>query len=150
MTGFVLFAASLLWATPPQAATVRVEIQRQLDAYAEALKKRDVEKVMSFFEEDAIRIVPGRTLKGREEIRAAIERIAKADFKMVELRFKTEDLRVIGDLAQEVGVLSGENERSDGGHVLYTGRYLTIWHRGLDGHWRVQSDASFPDPPSKH
>ena len=69
---------------------------------------------------------------------------------MLELSFKTEDLRVTGDLAQEVGVLSGENERPDGGHVLYTGRYLTLWHRGPDGRWRVQADASFPEPPPKH
>jgi uncharacterized protein (TIGR02246 family) len=149
MTGLLFLTTALLLSAPSSAATVRGEIQQQLDAYAEALKNKDVEKVMSFYEEDAIRIVPKLTMKGRVEIRAAIERIAKAEFKMQTLNFKTEDLRLMGDLAQEVGLLSGDNELPDGSHQRYAGRYLTIWHRGADGRWRIQADASFPESAQK-
>jgi uncharacterized protein (TIGR02246 family) len=133
----------------PQAGTDRALIAQQLELYRDAFLNRDVERVLTFFEGDAIRIVPGRTLKGREELRAAFERVAKADFKMLSLAFKTDELRVTGDFAWETGVSTGENERADGKRIPWTGRYLTVWHRGTDGRWRVQSDASFPDPPPK-
>jgi uncharacterized protein (TIGR02246 family) len=140
---------SLLLASLSEPPSARVEIERHQQAYAEAFKKGDVATLLAFFEDDAIRIVPGRTLKGRDEIRGAFERVAKGGFKILALSFKTEDLRVIGDLAQEVGLTSGENELADGRHITWTGRYLTVWHRGPDGRWRVQSDASFFNPPPK-
>jgi uncharacterized protein (TIGR02246 family) len=141
-----LVAASALLAAPASPADVRDTITRQLAAYLEAFNKQDVNALLAFYEEDAIRVIPGRALRGKEEIRAAQERVIHMNVRVYISSFETQEVRVFGDVAEEVGISNLDIVKPGGEHVAERGRYLTLWHRGGDGVWRVQADASMPEP----
>jgi uncharacterized protein (TIGR02246 family) len=141
-----LVAALALLAAPASPADVRETIKRQLAAYMEAFNRQDLNGFLAFYEEDAIRVIPGRTLRGNEEIRAAEERVIHMDARVYISSFETQEVRVFGDVAEEVGVSNLDVVKPGGEHVAVRGRYLTLWHRGADGVWRVQADASMPEP----
>jgi uncharacterized protein (TIGR02246 family) len=141
-----LVAFSALLATPASPADVRETIKRQLAAYMEAFNKQDVNALLAFYEEDAIRVSPGRTLRGKAEIRAAQERVIHMDARVQISSFETQEVRVFGDVAEEDGVSNLDVVKPGGEHVAVKGRYLTLWHRGADGVWRVQADASMSEP----
>lgn len=136
----------MLLGAPASPADVREAIKRQLAAYMEAFNKQDVGAFLALYEEDAVRVIPGRTLRGKAEIRAAEERVIHMDARVYVSSFETEEVRVFGDVVEEVGVSNLDVVKPGGEHVAVRGRYLTLWHRGTDGVWRVQADASMPDP----
>ncbi len=111
----------------------------------EAFNKQDVNALLAFYEEDAIRVIPGRVLRGKEEIRAAEERVIHMDARVYISSFETQEVRVFGDVAEEVGVSNLDVVKPGAEHAAFRGRYLTLWHRSADGVWRVQADASMPE-----
>jgi ketosteroid isomerase-like protein len=52
------------------------------------------------------------------------------------------------DMGYTWGHYEGRSKDANGNPVLVSGRYITIWKRLPDGHWRVVLDASADDPPA--
>jgi len=100
----------------------------------------DLEKRMSFFADDAVRLTPGQgALVGKATIRArAAELKALPGFRM-EAETKTAQLAASGDLGYTFGT-GKVSLQSEGKVLTLPGHYLTVWKK-QGGAWKVVADA---------
>lgn len=117
-------------------------LKRDAEFAAEASQGRDVEKIVSYWSEDAVVAPPGQPpIVGREALRKYVQdsyRIpgfnitweATADPEF------SPDLRMAYMWARNTVSLKDP----DGNLVVMHGRALTIWRRDTDGEWRCAVD----------
>lgn len=105
----------------------------------------DLEKRMSFFADDAIRLGPGQgALIGKAAIKArAAELKALPGFK-AESATRTAELAASGDLGYTFGA-GKVSVLADGKTMTLPGHYLTIWKK-QGGSWKVVAEAVSTTP----
>lgn len=117
-------------------------------AFALATAERGAEGWVSWFAEDGAMLVPGREIRGHEEIRAAMEPAFAEPGYALEWSPERGEIAASGDLGYTVGryrrtrLVEGDTTRS-------TGAYVTVWRRQPDGSWRVALDLGVPDPEER-
>jgi uncharacterized protein (TIGR02246 family) len=121
---------------------------RQLDAeWSAALEARDLDRVMTFYAEDASFLVPNQPIiVGAPAIRAWFaERIARPGYRA---SFVPTEVVVADslDLAYELGAFRAEVTRDDGATLVSTGKHLVTWKR-VGGQWRVAAESISTDAP---
>ena len=84
------------------------EIKKTLRSIHEALNKRDVDKAVSFFAEDAIQIIPEGTFKGKNEIKRYFTWLLK---QYTKLTLTETEIIVEGNKAAHVYVIEGTTTR---------------------------------------
>jgi ketosteroid isomerase-like protein len=105
-------------------------------AFTEAFSKGDFATVASFYTEDARLVPPGfPTVVGPEAIGHFWAGGAKT-MGIESLTPTTQELDVLGDMAQEMG----EYRIGGAQGVLDQGTYVVIWKKGGDGSWRLHWD----------
>jgi ketosteroid isomerase-like protein len=104
----------------------------------------DLDKRMSFFADDAVRLGPGGAIIGKAEIRARAEALKALPGFTVESATKTAELAACGGRGVPLG--AGKVSLQAEGKVLtMPGHYLTIWKK-QGGAWKVVADAVSTTP----
>ncbi len=144
-----LLLASVSCASAGRSDDVRARIL-QLDAeWSEAAQTRDVDRVVSYWADDATVLPPGGpAIVGKAAIR---EFVAKSfENPSFRIAWKTNDVVVSegGDLAYGIGTNRVNVNAPDGTPVTMDGKAVTVWRREKDGSWKCVVDIWNGAPPA--
>lgn len=132
--------------SPAATADMLIEADR---AFARVTSEQRLDGWMSYFTEDAVRLLPGReVVRGLDEIRALDSGLF--DDGTLSLEWEPAEAGLFRD--HRHGFTSGRYELvrvENGGapEIVGRGTYLTLWRREPSG-WRVILDTGSPDPPA--
>jgi uncharacterized protein (TIGR02246 family) len=110
-----------------------------------AFQAKDLDKVMSYYTDDAIYFVDnGAMVKTKDTIRAAWEPVLKTPGPG--LSFATDYVEVArsGDLAYEYGTYDNATEARKGKVTHEKGKYVVVWKKQADGSWKAAIDIGNP------
>jgi ketosteroid isomerase-like protein len=115
---------------------------REIDAaWSQSLQKKDLDKVMSNYAEDAKFLPPDEPIVyGRENIRAWFtKRVALPGYSAT---FAPNTIVVShsGDMAYEIGTFRVTINNESGEPVVYVGKHLVTWEK-RNGHWEVSAES---------
>jgi ketosteroid isomerase-like protein len=125
-----------LWRTIMTIDAVRKSVDEGNRNFGSAVARRDYASLAALYTENAKVLPPdGPIVSGRSAIEEFWRSAANA-LGLTEATLKTIDLEVGGDTAHEVG----EASLKLGGGQTVAVKYLVVWMRGGDGHWRLHRD----------
>ena len=80
--------------------------------------------------------------------KVAIQKSANWDPKVYQLTWTPTDAQMgpSGDMGYTWGHFEGHSKDASGNPVTVTGRYITVWKKQADGHWKVALDAGANEP----
>ncbi|MGC9158646.1 MAG: YybH family protein [Terracidiphilus sp.] len=80
---------------------------------------------------------------------AAIAKSATWDPKAYQLTWTPTDAKMSpsGDMGYAWGHFEARSKDASGHPVTTTGRFITVWQKQPDGHWKVELDAGANEPP---
>ena len=115
--------------------------QRDAEWSATASAGTDIERILSFWTEDAVVIAPGLpTISGK----AALRQYVVESFRIPGFRISWKSSEVTlspdGNMAYMVGRNSVTFNGPDGQPTTSEGRAVTIWRKEQDGDWRCAVD----------
>ena len=116
-------------------------------AASQAAHAKDVDKVASFYADDALAFSNySATTTTKEEMRADTR---KSFLDPGSLSWKTSVIEVArsGDLAYEHGRYTFTTPEKDGNLKTQTGNYLLVWRKPPGGDWKIAVDTDTADPP---
>jgi AraC family transcriptional regulator len=129
-----------LQAAEKDVARAEAQIRAASEALREAVQKGDADRLVEMYTPDAQLIMAGKTVVGREAVRAHIAFAMAAGVR--DFRLDEQEL-FVGD---EIAVETGRATFGDAaGSKMATSRYMTLWKR-IDGRWRIHRDISVPAP----
>ncbi len=144
------FSAPVPDAPMEEAADVRAAISRLWYDHIEAAKAKDLAGVIEMYAEDAVYLVPGvQDVRGRPAIEE-MEAGSLAEADVLEATHTIRDLRVFGDVAYEIGTVSGPVRPRGQSAQTVTFPFMAMWQRQASGAWRVRGLVGKPEgvPPS--
>ena len=122
---------------------VEAEKEAALKADGDWLKSvsdRDIERVLEYYADDAVWLVPKFPMSGKDEIREFWERdFAGPDYALAWEPTKVE-VSQSGDLAYTLGKWSGEEKDEEGNIKTFGGAYVAVWRKAADGTWKLVVD----------
>jgi ketosteroid isomerase-like protein len=142
----LLSVAALLAGASSAGAKVDVTAERAAlfkadKAWSEAAVGKDVEKVLSYWTDDAIVYPPGQpAVVGKDALRRYVtEGFALPGFS---IRWETSAFEVSasGDMAHGLGTNVVTINDPQGKVITEHGRGVTVWRKGKDGSWRCVID----------
>ncbi len=143
----LLAGASCASAGRPEDVRARI---LQLDAdWSEAAQTRDVDRVVSYWADDATVLPPGSpAIVGKAAIREFVAR--SFDNPSFRISWKTNDVVVSpgGEFAYGIGTNRVNVTAPDGTPVTVDGKAVTIWRREKDGSWKCVVDIWNDAPPA--
>jgi uncharacterized protein (TIGR02246 family) len=114
----------------------------RIDAeWSAAAQGRDIERIVSYWADDAVLFPPGSSrLEGKPAIRAYVAKSFQAPG--FGISWKTTDVVVSrsGDLAYATGTNRVSFTGPDGQPVTVEGKAVTVWRREKDGAWKCVID----------
>ena len=145
----VIALSSAALAGPNEKASgARAEILRLDAEWAKAAEARDLERILSYWSDDASVFPPGSpALVGKDAIRAYIgQSLQMPGFR---ISWKTNEVTVAesGDLAYGVGTNRVSFTGPDGKPVTVEGKAVTVWRKDPAGGWKCVVDI-WNDIPS--
>ena len=142
----VLVAGSitLLWSCAPGVdldAERAALLQADKDWAAAAIEANDIDRIVSFWTDDAQVYAPGDPiLDGKEAIRAMVA----GSMEIPGFSIQWEPVEVVIAPGGEMGYTTGKTTFTapgdDGQLVTSHARYLTVWRKESDGQWRCVVD----------
>jgi ketosteroid isomerase-like protein len=116
---------------------VRKSVEDGNRSFGSAVARKDYAGLAALYTESAKVLPPdGPIVSGRPAVEEFWRSAANA-LGLTEATLKTVDLEVSGDVACEVGEA---NLKVGGGAQMVTVKYLVVWMKGSDGHWRLHRD----------
>lgn len=121
-----------------------LNVEADIEALKAALEEWDVawnsqnlEKLLSLYTEDAVRMPPNEATEvGSEAIRASVQRAF--DESPSEEHSTIGDVRVSGDLGYVRGTFEAATTPEAGGEpVVENGKWITVHQRQPDGSWQI-------------
>jgi len=114
-------------------------IQERENAWSAAYNANDVDRLVAFYEDDAILIPPGSPpVTGHEAIGGVLSSLFPL---LKDLALIVDEVRPLGDNhAVEIGHSTYKSAAEDGQLVPGSDDYQVVWHRGEDGVWRYVTD----------
>jgi uncharacterized protein (TIGR02246 family) len=115
-------------------------------ALAQAAEAKDLEKCMSFYDDDPVLFIPGApAVVGKDAVRQAF-----AGFLAVQaLRLETSGLLIdvaqSGDLAFERGSYADTITDAKGKTATATGKLALVWKKQADRSWKIAADTNASD-----
>jgi len=129
---------------------------RDQDAqWSKAAESRDVDKLVSFYADDAI-VLPAHAAIAttKDSIRNIFQRLLS--IPGVALSWKPTNVTVAGsgDLAYSTGTYQMSAPDDSGKSITDHGKYVAVWKKQADGNWKVavdiwNTDLPLPAPPDK-
>ena len=117
-------------------------LARDAEWSAAAAAGKDVEKIVSYWTDDALVLPPGRpAVEGKAALRAFVGDSLK--IPGFQIRWKSE--KVVFSPDGKLAYMRGANEMTvpgpDGKPMTLTGRAVTVWRVDADGVWRCAVDV---------
>ena len=144
----IALSSSALAAPNEKASGAKAEILRLDAEWAKAAEARDLERILSYWSDDASVFPPGSpALVGKDAIRAYIgQSLQMPGFR---ISWKTNEVTVAesGDLAYGVGTNRVSFTGPDGKPVTVEGKAVTVWRKDPAGGWKCVVDI-WNDIPS--
>lgn len=137
-----------------KATDTRAEDEATIRAYSQAAsdaaRNKDVDKLVSFYAEDAIGYNNnGPTLTTLEAIRADAQRGLSLPGTTLQWRTSAIVVARSGDLAYERGHYTYTAAEKEGKATTETGNYVLVWRKLPGGTWKIVSDMDTADPPAE-
>ena len=116
--------------------------------YAAAATAGDMERWISLWIDDGIQMPPGVPRRvGKEEIRREMQPVFDL-FNTSKMTIQTEEVRILGDRAYSHGTCEFEITPKEGGETKsYSGKFLDILEKQVDGSWKIAIDCHNYDMP---
>ncbi len=122
---------------PIDAVVARKAIESANQDFVVALKKKDMKYITDAFEPDAVLMVPGVDgIYGREQIAKYFSAFV-ASYVIDETGSVTQDVTVAAHTAYETGLYTMSTHSGSSPVTADHGKYLCVWKRDDDGHWRI-------------
>ena len=97
----------------------------------------NVEGMVEFYTDDALRIGEGAILRGKEEIRSYLTFLTQSSTPE-KLENKVEDIKISGDLAVVRGSFEGVfSPKEEGVEIIEKGVWVDVCERQEDGSWKI-------------
>jgi uncharacterized protein (TIGR02246 family) len=118
--------------------------------YAAAVNAGDFERWISLWSDEGIRMPPGAPrLVGKEQIRREMRPLFDL-FDTSRMIINTEEVRILGDRAYSHGAYEFEITPKAGGETKsYSGKFLDILEKQVDGSWKIAIDCHNYNMPSE-
>lgn len=111
---------------------------------------KDVEKVVSYWSDDAVLIFPGQpVLEGKAAIRAYVTACFQTPGFKIHWVSQNPTFSPDGKFAYMRGTDEATVPGPDGGAVTLHSRGISIWRLDSDGQWRCVVDISNEEPPPR-
>lgn len=121
---------------------VRKIIEETNAKWQEAMKRNDIETIVSLYAPDATVLPPNRPmLRGREQIRVLFGTFPTKKVQVTKAILNTLEVSGKDSTVYELGEYLLNYQREDGSEGADTGKYTTIWQLQNDGVWRMQADC---------
>lgn len=135
----------------PDMAALRKTVDAYNSASKEAMLTGNSDKVMSYYEADALEMAPNApVIKGKESILAFQQGMIKAGMKFNAVDFQTLELTADGKSAYEIGSYDMTITIAPMGEMKDNGKYMALWRQQADGSWKVHAETwntNTPAPP---
>jgi uncharacterized protein (TIGR02246 family) len=123
-------------------------LKRDAEWAAAATAGKDVDKIVSYWTDDAVVVPPGQpVVEGKPALRAFVE----SSLKMPGFGIRWKSERPAFSPDGKMASLHGTNETTmtgpDGKTMTMKGRSVTVWRLESDGQWRCAIDI-WNDPPA--
>ena len=117
-------------------------LQAIFDQYASSVAKNDLEGIMSLWEDDGIRSVPGITsIIGKENIRTNFEELFNSPFNYEIIPLGEGIVEVCGDFAFSFATKTIVSTPKEGGEAVpQDANVLTVLRRQPDNSWKIYID----------
>jgi uncharacterized protein (TIGR02246 family) len=156
MNRFVVLvvAGVLLACTGCASAGSQTDVQSQilrLDAeWSRAAQDRDVDRVVSFWSDDATVFPPGSpSVAGKAAIREFVAKSFRTPGFSISWKTTTVAVSRSGDMAYTTGTNRVTFSLSDGRQVTVDGKAVAVWRREKDGLWKCVVDIWNDVSPSQ-
>jgi uncharacterized protein (TIGR02246 family) len=127
---------------PIDPVVARKAIESANQDFIVALKKQDAKAIADAFEPDAILLPPhADAVHGRDAISKYFAGFT-ASAVIDETSSMTLDVSVAATTAYETGLYTMTTHTGNAAPVADHGKYLCVWKRDSDGHWRVAREIS--------
>lgn len=125
---------------PVHAQDAAAHLRAELDAIAKAWNESDMPGHVVVYADSATMMGSRGLIRGRDAIRAVLERGFWRDGKpLQQLRFEEVEVRMLG--RGDAAVVTGKFVLTGGGRDEQSGRFTTVWER-RDGRWLTVHDHS--------
>ena len=126
------------------------QIYEVWNEYAAACHQGDLERWMALWVEDGIQMPPDVPQRvGKEHIRREMKPSFDL-FIMRNMNIDTEEVRVLGDRAYSHGTYKFDMTPKAGGEIkTYSGKFLDILEKQVDGSWRIAIDCHNYNMPAE-
>lgn len=122
-------------------------LQRDADWAALSSSGQDVDRILSFWTEDARVFAPGMpALSGKAALRSYVEGALAIPGFHITWTTSEASLSPDGQLAYLLSTNSVTMPGPEGQPVTTRGRAVTVWHREEDGNWRCAVDIWNDEP----
>ncbi len=126
----------------------RAELERVDAMWAAAAAERDVERIVSFWADDAIVIPPGQlAIIGKDAIRDYVTASLKIPGFSIQWKTTRFTIARACDLAYGVGTNQVSFNDESGNRFTLRGKAVTIWRTESGGAWKCVVDIWNDDPP---
>jgi uncharacterized protein (TIGR02246 family) len=146
----ILIAARAAVGATPDLEAERAALVRLDKAWAQAAAAKDLEKVLSFWSDDARVVPPGQpAVIGKEALREYVSgAFAVPGFA---IQWETSDFVVSasGDMAYGLGTNVVTFNGADGKTITERGRAVTVWRKDPGGAWKCVIDTWNPAPAAR-
>lgn len=151
---FGVIVAALLAGTGCASAGSQTDVQSQilrLDAdWSRAAQDRDVDRVVSFWADDAIVFPPGSpAVAGKAAIREFVAKSFQTPGFSISWKTTTVAVSRGGDIAYTTGTNRVTFSTPDGKQVTVEGKAVAVWRREKDGAWKCVIDIWNDASPSQ-
>ncbi|HLF20625.1 MAG TPA: DUF4440 domain-containing protein [Bacteroidota bacterium] len=132
----------------PDMEAMRKMVDEYNAASIEAMTSGNMDKVMSYYADDAISMPPnGPMLKGKEAIQKHNAEMMKSGMKLSNVKFTTVEVDAGGKVSYEVGSYEMDISIPILGSMKDKGKYVAIWKQQADDSWKVHAEMWNTDTP---
>ena len=147
LTLLAIFAATAIcWAADTK--NIEQAIRDLDDQWSKAAGAKDVDKLISFYSDDAIVLPPNMAaLTAKDSIRNFWNSLLTSPGSSISWKTTRVEVAASGDMAFSTGTY--ELTMTEGGKpVNERGKYLEVWEKQADGKWKCGADMWSSDAPA--
>jgi len=116
------------------------------DEFAKATETKDLDKVMSYYTDDAVLFAPSSPAAvGKDAVRKAWQGFLAGPASKIDVNETIIDVAASGDLAFERGSFTITTTDAKGKTTAATGKLVDVWKKQADGSWKMAADTNSMD-----
>lgn len=148
LPGLLLLSPFVASAQSPKSSATRAALLETDTEWAAAVGTTDVERIVSFWTDDAVIYPPRETpIAGKATIRKYVSESLKIPGFAISWKPTEAVVSASGDLGYTMGTNSFTFPDAQGRLMTSNGRYVTVWRKEPGGRWRCVVDFWNEAPP---